>query len=182
MPEQNDKHAEPTQLPLDLTTAEGDQQRSDQEEPDEGPVLEWTSHPVRRRPLVSVAVTLFVLVSGILMYWSTGSNIYTVLTLVVLFASLAKFYFPTTYLLNGKGIHIKTSTQKLFKPWSMYRSFYPDKKGILLSPFIRPSRLENFRGIYLMCADNLDEVRAFVRQHIAAPGKAKSASDSGEVP
>jgi hypothetical protein len=57
-------------------------------------------------------------------------------------------------------------TQTLHKDWSIYRSCYPDKNGILLSPFVRPSRLENFRGIYLMFADNGEEVTRFVKAHI----------------
>jgi hypothetical protein len=173
-----ENHARQTRLPL-KESSPGDSS-SDRSAVDVGEVLQWTSHPVKRKPLVSVAVTAFILLSGLLMYWSTESNTFTVLTLVILFASLAKFYFPTSYTLNREGVTIKTTTQKLFKPWSMYRSFYPDRKGILLSPFARPTRLENFRGLYIMCADNLDEVRAFVAAHISAPDKVRPLTDKGE--
>lgn len=47
---------------------------------------------------------------------------------------------------------------------SMFRSFYPDKRGVLLSPFTRPSRLENFRGVYVRYDGNKDEVDAFVKE------------------
>ena len=133
---------------------------------DAEPALEWTCHPVKRKPLVSALVTLFIFVVVALVYYTTASRAFGVLAAVVMLASLAKFYFPTTYRLTHDRITIKTTTQTLHKDWSIYRSCYPDKNGILLSPFVRPSRLENFRGIYLMFANNRDEVTEFVKAHI----------------
>ena len=94
-------------------------------------------------------------------------------------ASLAKFYFPTTYRLTNDKITIKTTTQTLHKDWSMYRSFYPDKKGILLSPFTQPSRLENFRGIYLMLENNHEQVTDYVRAHIGRKSSGSTTPDKG---
>lgn len=133
---------------------------------DEGEVLEWTCHPVKRKPLVSAAVTVFIVVVGITIYSMTDSNLFTVLGLVILLMSLAKFYFPTKFKLSDRGITIKTTTQSVFKEWKIYRSCYPDKKGILLSPFVDQSRLENFRGLYVMFEGNADEVTSFVRVRI----------------
>ena len=129
-------------------------------------VLEWTTHPVKRRPFISILVTIFVFVVSMIVYYTTMSKMLGVLAMVIMFASLAKFYFPTTYRLTHDRITIKTMSQTLHKDWSTYRSCYPDKNGILLSPFVRPSRLENFRGIYLMFANNRDEVTNFVNAHI----------------
>jgi hypothetical protein len=85
---------------------------------------------------------------------------------VVLFASLAKFYLPTKYRLSDKRIMVKSTTQTVYKNWSQYRSFYPDRNGVLLSPFVRPSRLENFRGLYLIFENNKKDVIRFVENHI----------------
>ena len=97
------------------------------------------------------------------------------LRLLVLFASLAKYYFPTRFRLDADGITVKTMTQTLHKAWSMYRSYYPDRNGVLLSPFPSPSRLENFRGLYVMFAGNGDEVVQFIGEHIS-----KTPVDDGE--
>jgi hypothetical protein len=56
--------------------------------------------------------------------------------------------------------------QELRKKWSQYRSCYPDKNGVLLSPFVRPSRLENFRGTYIRFWNNREEVVSFVKTMI----------------
>ena len=136
------------------------------EPPDEGEVLEWTCHPFKRKPLVSVAVILFIVAISVTIYLTTYSRLFTILGLVILLMSLAKFFFPTRFKLSDRGITIKTTTQSLFKDWKIYRSCYPDKKGILLSPFVEPSRLENFRGLYVMFEGNGDEVTSFVRVRI----------------
>lgn len=133
---------------------------------DEGEVLAWTAHPLRRRPLAAVLVTIFILVVGFLVLITTESKAFGTLALVVLFASLAKFYFPTKYRLTDRRITIKSTTQTIHKNWSQFRSFYPDNNGVLLSPFVQPSRLENFRGIYLIFEKNRQEVLSFVQSHI----------------
>jgi len=140
-----------------------------------GPVLEWKSHPASRRPMITVAVSVFVLICAGLVFSLTASKAFATLALLVLFASLAKYYFPTRFRLDADGVTVKTMTQTLHKAWSMYRSYYPDRNGVLLSPFPSPSRLENFRGLYLMFAGNGDEVVQFVGDHIS-----KTSAEDGE--
>jgi len=134
--------------------------------PDESETLQWTCHPVKRKPLVSSLVSLFIAVIGAMIYLMTESHLFTLLGMIIMLMSLAKFYFPTTFKLSDRGVTVKTTTGTLFKEWKIYRSCYPDKKGILLSPFGEPSRLENFRGLYVMFEGNAGEVTAFVRKHI----------------
>lgn len=141
-----------------------------------GAVMEWRCHPVKRRPSVSIAVSLFIIVVAMAVFYSTDSRAFTVLALVVMLGSLAKFYFPTSYQLTAETVSVKTTTMTITKSWSQYRSFYPDKNGVLLSPFAQPSRLENFRGLYLMFSDNRDEVIAFVQAQIGRTSKPEASS------
>lgn len=131
-----------------------------------GPVLAWTAHPVKRKPLVSVLVTLFIFLISYLVLTSTGSTVFLVLSLVIMFGSLAKFYLPTRYELRDDGLIVQNISYTLKKSWDQYRSFYADKNGLLLSPFRERSRLENFRGLYLMFEKNNDQVTRFVSAHI----------------
>ncbi|MEW5797286.1 MAG: hypothetical protein AB1772_13140 [Candidatus Zixiibacteriota bacterium] len=153
---------------------------------DSGPVLEWTVHPVKRQPLVSAAVTLFVVLVAVFVYSWMQSHWFTILALVIMLGSLAKFYFPTQYKLTDRAVTVKSTTQTLVKEWKLYRNCYPDKKGILLSPFVTPSRLENFRGLYLMFEGNAEQVTSFVRERIArshenaATTEAKSSSEGSD--
>ena len=132
---------------------------------------------MKRRPLVTIAVTIFVVICGMAVYMATEqSQIFTVLTIVILYASLSKFYFPTSYAMNNEGIAVKTMTQKIVKPWSMYRSYYPDKNGVLLSPFTQPTRLENFRGLFVMFDGNREEILAYLKDRIKPAATSESES------
>lgn len=91
-----------------------------------------------------------------------------ILTLVVL-ASLSAFFFPTTYRFSEQSLHVKTLITSFERPWSTYRSYWPDRNGVLLSPFPSRSRLENFRGLFVRFDNNREEVLAFVRRHVAEP-------------
>jgi hypothetical protein len=130
--------------------------------------LEWKTHPMKKRPRVAILVTLFIFIMAAMVYSITDSNIFPTLTLIVLFASLAKFYLPTKFILDDKYVIVKSTTQTIKKEWINFRSFYPDKNGVLLSPFLEPTRMENFRGLFLIFDNNQDEVTAFVKSHIAS--------------
>lgn len=129
-------------------------------------VMEWRCHPATRKPWVAIGVSAFVLLISMLVFAATDSKGFSFLALLVMFASLAKYYFPTSYRMTDEKISIKTTTQTMHKEWKMFRSFYPDKNGVLLSPFVRPTRMENFRGFYVMFSNNRDEVIEFVKAHI----------------
>lgn len=117
--------------------------------------------------MVSLLVTVFIIIVTVGVFYTTGSRMFAVLALTVMLLSLAKFYFPTRYSLDPEGITIGTTTQSLRKRWSQYRSYYPDKNGILLSPFSEPSRLENFRGLYLMTErSNRDDIINYIKDHV----------------
>ena len=128
----------------------------------------WKCHPVKRRPLISIAVTAFICMITIGVYYAAESLAFASLALIVLVASLARFYLPTQYQLTHDEIIVKSLTQTLRKKWSIYRTVYPDKNGVFISPFIGRSRLENFRGLYLMCPDDNDSVAEFARERIAS--------------
>jgi hypothetical protein len=131
-----------------------------------GAALEWICHPVKRRPLLSLGITLLVLTIIAMIYNTTQSVFFGLLAFAVMFISLARFYFPTHYRLSDKGVTVKTTSHTISKNWSDFRSYYPDKNGILLSPFAEPSRLENFRGLFIMFNDNNEQVTEIVKSHI----------------
>ncbi|MEW5923199.1 MAG: hypothetical protein AB1746_04355 [Candidatus Zixiibacteriota bacterium] len=167
---------EKEQLSLDLTgggnTQETDKTASQVAEK----TLEWTCHPAKKNPRVAFLVTIFLLVIIGLVYYATSSVWFGVLAVLILFGSLTSYYFPTRYKFTEDSIYVRTTTQNLQKKWSQYRTCYVDKNGVLLSPFMRPSRMENFRGIYIKFWYNKDEVVAFVKERME---KNKSAESEG---
>jgi hypothetical protein len=131
------------------------------------PRLEYVCHPAKRNMTVTLLTTVLLIVCVILVWLISYSIILTGLAVLILFGSLAGFYFPTRYVFYDDHFLVISKVQTQRKEWSQYRSFYPDKNGVLLSPFTRPTRLENFRGIYIKFAGNRDKVLEIVRDRIA---------------
>lgn len=168
---------EKEQLSLDLNAGAKADKDKIEEPAVSGRTLEWVCHPAKKNPRVTVLVTVFLLVLIGLVYYATSSVWFGVLAVLILFGSLTSYFFPTRYKFTEDAIFVKTTTQNLQKKWSQYRSYYVDKNGVLLSPFVRPSRLENFRGIYIKFWFNKDEVVAFVKERM---NKDKSAEGGEE--
>jgi len=99
-------------------------------------------------------------------YWYTLSLGYLLLAIFVLGASLSAYFFPTVFELTPEKVTVKYVATRKEKTWDFFRSFYADKNGVFLSPFLKPSRMENFRGLYLIYNDNKEEVLNFVKEHI----------------
>ncbi len=56
--------------------------------------------------------------------------------------------------------------RKQSRKWDSFKTYYPDKNGIFLSPFAHKTRLENFRGLYIRLKENRKEVLDFIKQKI----------------
>lgn len=129
-------------------------------------VLRWKSHPFKKKRLVSFSVILCLVVVWVSVYLTTFSILMTVVSIFILLGALAPFFLRTEYELTPDKIRVKFLFSQKEKEWTSYRSFYPDKNGVLLSPFEKPSRLESFRGIYIRFDRNKDQVVKFVSSKI----------------
>jgi hypothetical protein len=126
--------------------------------------IQWTVHPIKRNWKRSAGVVLFLVILCAAIYLSLNSVTLLLLSVVILVSSLAPFFFPTTYTLRDDCIIVRSLLRRFSKQWAFFRSYYPDKNGVLLSPFSSPSRLENFRGVYIMFSRNRSEVVNFIRK------------------
>lgn len=129
-------------------------------------VLKWSSHPVKKKALISILLIVLLFVVWLVVYLATSSLFLTGLSVVIMLGSLSSFFMPTHYELDQEKIKIRFFLTKREREWSTFRSFYVDKNGVLLSPFAKPSRLENFRGIYVRFSQNKDQVVDFVKSKI----------------
>nr|MBN2276920.1 hypothetical protein [candidate division Zixibacteria bacterium] len=160
-----DEEKEREQLSLELNIPSGTAGPDTAVQKPDGKVLEWVCHPARRNMRTTILVSFFLAVVVVVVYLATDNSVwFSILASLFLFGSLSSFYFPSHYRLTEEEIIVKTKMQTMVKKWSQYRTSYPDKNGILLSPFTRRSRLENFRGIYIKFEGNRDEVIAFARE------------------
>jgi hypothetical protein len=129
-------------------------------------VLTWISHPLKKNKRNTLLVILFLVLAPVIVFISTQSLFFLLLALLILLGSLSSFFLPTTYELYSDRIKVRFFLNTKEVEWKKYRSFYVDKNGVLLSPFEKPSRLENFRGIYLRFNKNKEEVVNFIKERI----------------
>ena len=129
--------------------------------------MKWVSHPCRENKkktliLVSFLTLLFVGLYIWFEWWGLAIGV------VLIASSLFPYFAPTKYEFSEEYIIIKGLVVEKKKKWKEFRSFYPDRNGVFLSPFLEPRRLENYRGIYIRFGNKKDEVIEFVREKLDA--------------
>jgi hypothetical protein len=113
----------------------------------------------------------FGLIVLLLAIWAAVGLIYreavwVVLAVILLSGAVTPYFVVTYYRMDEEGVALKQLFTRKKKPWAELRSYYPDRNGVLVSPFDRPSRLENFRGMYLRFGDKRAEVLSLLATKI----------------
>ncbi|MGC8893800.1 MAG: hypothetical protein ACP5QG_03010 [candidate division WOR-3 bacterium] len=125
--------------------------------------ITWTSHPARENPaklgMVITITTLF-----LAFFWFVAGPWWCVLTLIVVFLSLYSFWLPTRYTLDDEGIEVSRFLYRRRFPWSRFRRYEVDKGGIFLGTFRKSSRLDPFRGLYLVGGHKHPEAGDLVKE------------------
>ena len=128
--------------------------------------MQWTVHPIKKNWKVSAGVVLFLIILCAAIYFSFNSATFLLLSVAILVISLSPFFFPTTYTFQDDCIVVKSLLRRSSRQWDSFGSYYPDRNGVLLSPFPSPTRLENFRGVYIRFENNRSEVVEFIQRKI----------------
>lgn len=115
----------------------------------EPPQYVWVVYPLFDSPKKSVFLVSFLIFLLVGIQFLFGSLGITLLSIVFLFGSLRQYFLPFRYEVYNNQITVSSFLSKQDRAWNEFRSYYVDQHGILLSPFPKPSRLENFRGIYV---------------------------------
>ena len=112
-------------------------------------MLSWTVHPLVENWRKSILLGAFLTLLFIGIYWGFQSIYIALLSAIFLLGSLYKYFLPFHHHCEADKLIITSCCYRLERPWDTFRSFYVDGNGVLLSPFARPTRLENFRGVYV---------------------------------
>ena len=130
--------------------------------------IRWVVHPAVQESIwKSGALILIVLAFGILVSLSFDSNGYGVLTVLLLATSQSRYFFPTRYAVDSSGVTISHLASRRIVEWGNFRRYVATIDGVFLSPFTTPHRLDSFRGVYIRCVGNREEVVASVQRHFS---------------
>lgn len=128
---------------------------------DNEPRLKWISYPFKDFPLSSILLVFFIIIISLLLWkiavinWNMPLFFYLGMSLFLL--SLITYFIPTTYELFEDRIIIHYWLVKTERLYSHFGCFYIDKKGIMLSTFKMPRKLDPFRGLSLRFSKNRNE-------------------------
>ncbi|HAV92646.1 TPA: hypothetical protein DCW38_05645 [candidate division WOR-3 bacterium] len=129
--------------------------------------LKWVSLPARdSKPMIKVIAILgfflMLLVGFVELSW-VGLFIAFFVSIIV----FMQFVFPTTFTINENTLIVEFLFSKKEYDFARIKSYYPDNTGVLLSPFISPSRLENFRGIYVRYGrENKEKIVGMIKERV----------------
>jgi hypothetical protein len=130
---------------------------------------QWTSHPVAENPGRTWIVAVFVLLTAAALWLGTRDVYWTVFGPLVVLAGAAEWFLPTRYRLDETGATRRFLLATRRRDWAAIRRVRVDARGVLLSPYPSPTRLDAFRGLYLRFAGNREAVLAFVAEHVPWP-------------
>jgi hypothetical protein len=114
------------------------------------PLIEWSSFPFVERPLVSfLLIIFFVLLSYIV--WQVavvkwGYPIFYYGGMLLTIGNLLPYFIQTKYQVYEDRIKVIYLFMKIERKLSDFGCFYLDRRGIMLSTFKTPRRLDRFRG------------------------------------
>jgi len=136
--------------------------------------IRWTIHPARENPKRTLGAVMIILCFSGIVLFSFSSVEWALFSFFILFLSLMRYFIPTSYKLNQLVIESSFLGICKKRKWNEFKRIRSVKGGIFLSPFEKPHRLESFRGVFLMCRRNLNEVFDFAQKHIAKEEKIAS--------
>ncbi len=129
--------------------------------------LSWTVHPIVENWRKSVLLGLFLTLLLFSIYLGFQSIYVALISGIALLGSLYKYFLPFHHEFEADRLIITSCCYRLERSWETFRSFYVDANGVLLSPFVRPTRLENFRGVYVRFGKHTpEEVVDFISSKI----------------
>ncbi|OYD13624.1 hypothetical protein CH333_10655 [candidate division WOR-3 bacterium JGI_Cruoil_03_44_89] len=127
--------------------------------------MKWSSHPCaeNKKRTTFLLVFLGVLFVGLFIWFKLWGLL---IGIVLVGSALYPYFIPTRYEFSEEYMVIKGFFLQQKKWWGEFRSFYPDRNGVFLSPFPEPTRLENYRGIYIRFGNKRDEVMEYVKKKV----------------
>ena len=124
--------------------------------------LEWTFRLDPESPKRRIMVVTIALMAGLAGLMLNGPLL-SLIGIVVVVLSAAELFFPVKYRLDGQGARAKCGLSVTALDWADVRRVLPMPDGVRLSPLEKPSRLDEFRGVYLRFSDNEEEVSGKIR-------------------
>lgn len=129
--------------------------------------MNWSVHPAKYNRTKTTLSLIFIV--GFLTYVAIFFGvIFSIIGVIILFASLHSYYFPTHYEVNETMIVIKTIFATQRRELKEFKKVHLGKNGILLSPFKKKTFMNQFRGVFLLLPEKRDDIVNYLNERIIA--------------
>jgi len=127
-----------------------DMTKEQKDEIKDGNILTWTSFPFVERPVTSIILVAIIVAITIYLWFISVEKwempLFYFIFVLLFTMELLPYFIPTTYKIYDDRIEIRYTFVKVEKQFNQFGCYYADKRGVLLSTFTKPSRLDRFRG------------------------------------
>lgn len=131
--------------------------------------FKWERFPAREHLGRTIGASAFILAFLALVYFAYGL-FWTGFAGLVLFLSLHTYFIPQRYRLDREKVEVDHIIYRMERPWQEFRSFYPTRNGVVLSPFRRRNFLDHFRGLHLLLPHDREQILKFIERQIEGGG------------
>ncbi|MEO0122259.1 MAG: hypothetical protein ABIK41_05930 [candidate division WOR-3 bacterium] len=116
---------------------------------------------------IFVSIFLIFLLGILLIFWGF---FWFLFAFVLFFITLNNYFLKISYFLDEEGIRVKKFFIENFRRWDEFKKFLYTKNGLVLSPFLHKTYLDNFRGLHIFLPKNSllrKEVIDFITERIS---------------
>ncbi len=132
-----------------------------------GLLLSWVSFPAREYPRTTALLVLFIIMMAVILWQITVVHwqmpLFYVLGCLILFIGIIPYFVATKYEFYYDGLKVLYPFVTVEKKYSDFGCFYMDKKGVMLSTFKMPRRLDPFRGQSIRFTRNKAEKEELIK-------------------
>ncbi len=126
----------------------------------------WHAHPARQKQTKMVIAIVVISAIAILVYLLSNTLIWSTFSALVLIIALQRFFFPSRFKIDSKGITAQYFIGKKNFDWRYIRRFNYDENGGYLSTRKIPTRLDAYRGMHLYFNANRTEIIERIKNKI----------------
>lgn len=112
--------------------------------------LTWDIDPFKENKTRLGIISAIILTFLFAVYIGTGEIVWVIISLLLFIISLHKYFFKTQYSLTEDALIIDHLGMHTERNWSEFKRIEFHNTGVFLSPFKKNSRLDSFRGLYIL--------------------------------
>lgn len=129
--------------------------------------MEWTVYPYKQDKKKTILAIILIILILVFIYFTLGGLFWALLAGLLLIGSVSSYFLPTSFRVTNDGLTVKTKGRESEFEWDYFKRYHIFDDGIALSPYKEPSRLDNYRGVFLRFGDaDPEKIKELVREKL----------------